>query len=155
MSVAPGERVPRHRLIRNLINENDFEKADTEIRIFNKDFGADGPVHRYKVNLMVARAKHTPGLLEEDRIVLLKKAQELAVAGVARYPNNKNMLSAYCELGIEYYRKTGDFSFYDLSMIELKRAEDRAGDPELSRIVLKYERRFGGQQSRRSQISPD
>jgi hypothetical protein len=63
MSVAPGERVPRHRLIRNLIQQGDFEKADTEIGIFNKDFGADGPVFRYRVNLMVARAKRTPGIL--------------------------------------------------------------------------------------------
>jgi hypothetical protein len=62
--VAPGERVPRHRLIRNLIESGAFEKAETEIRIFNKDFGPDGPVHRYRVNLMVSRATRMLGILE-------------------------------------------------------------------------------------------
>ena len=31
--------MPRHRLIRNLIKMDAFEKAETEIRIFEKDFG--------------------------------------------------------------------------------------------------------------------
>ena len=44
MSVAPGERIPRHRLIRNLIDDLDFDQAETEIRIFENDFGRDGPV---------------------------------------------------------------------------------------------------------------
>src|SRR5579862_5314930 len=32
VSAVPGERVPRHRLIRNLVNMGEFEKADSEIR---------------------------------------------------------------------------------------------------------------------------
>lgn len=144
MSVAPGERVPRHRLIRNLIDEGAFDKAETEIRIFSKDFGTDGPVHRYKVNLMVARATRTPGILEEDRVAILEQAQELAVAGVDRYPNNKNMLSAYVELGIAYYKKTGRFDFFDDAMEKMKIAEERNGDPEISKTILRFERRMAG-----------
>lgn len=86
ISMAPGERVPRHRLIRNLIDQGEFEKAETEIRVFNYDFGSDGPVHRYKIKLMTARATRAPGLLEEDRIVILEQAQELASSGVAKFP---------------------------------------------------------------------
>ena len=144
MSVAPGERVPRHRLIRNLIDEGAFDKAETEIRIFSKDFGTDGPVHRYKVNLMVARANRTPGILEEDRIAILEQAQELAVMGAEKFPNNKNILSAYVELGIAYYKRTGRFSFFDDAMGKLKLAEERNGDPEISKTILKYERRMAG-----------
>jgi SIR2-like domain len=113
MSNAPGERVPRHRLIRNLIDQGLFEKAETEIRLFNKDFGRDGPVHRYKIKLLVQRAVRSPGLLDEDRIAILEEAHSLAVQGVSRYPINKNILSAYAELGIEYYRKTGSYAFFD------------------------------------------
>jgi len=36
MSIAPGERVPRHRLIRNLIDMGEFEKAESEIRILKR-----------------------------------------------------------------------------------------------------------------------
>ena len=53
VSVATGERVPRHRLIRNLIDLNKFDEAQTEIRIFENDFKrSDGPVTRYKINLL-------------------------------------------------------------------------------------------------------
>ena len=145
MSVAPGERVPRHRLIRNLIETGAFEKAETEIRIFTKDFGPDGPVHRYKVNLMVARAMRTPGILEEDRIAILRQAQEFAVAGCERYPNNKSMLSAYAELGIAYYKKTASLAYFDEAMAKLKEAEERNADPEITKRIVRYERRMAGQ----------
>ncbi|WP_210210921.1 SIR2 family protein [Rhizobium leguminosarum] len=155
MSVAPGERVPRHRLIRNLIDQGDFEKAETEIRIFQKDFGQEGPLHRYKVNLMVARAKKTPGILEEDRIALLEQAQQLAVAGIDRYQHNKNMLSAYADLGIEYYKKTGSLSFFDDAMVRMKEAEDNLGDPEVSKMIARYERRIAGRMSEVDDETPD
>ncbi|MHC2390839.1 hypothetical protein ACVMFA_009515 [Bradyrhizobium liaoningense] len=145
MSIAPGERVPRHRLIRNLIEQGQFEKAETEIRIFNKDFGADGPVFRYRVNLMVARARRTPGILDEDRIAILEQARELAVVGVERYSNRKDMLTAYGELGIEYYRRTGKYTIYDDAMKKLRDAEDRLGDPDISKILIRFERRIAGQ----------
>ena len=130
MSVAPGERVPRHRLIRNLIKMDAFEKAETEIRIFEKDFGVDGPVFRYKVNLMVARAVRAPGILEEDRIAILEQARDLAKAGVERFPYYHSMMAAYADLGIEYFRKTGKYNIYDDALAKLKTAEDRSGIPK-------------------------
>ena len=48
ISVAPGERVPRHRLIRNLIDMGESDPAETEIRVFEKDFNRDGPVARFQ-----------------------------------------------------------------------------------------------------------
>ncbi|ABF64057.1 hypothetical protein TM1040_1324 [Ruegeria sp. TM1040] len=147
ISMAPGERVPRHRLIRNLIDQGEFEKAETEIRVFNFDFGSDGPVHRYKIKLMVARAARAPGLLDEDRIVILEQAQELASTGIARFPNNKSILSAYAELGLEYLRRTGSYSFFDASMDELKAAEGRLGDPDITAMISRFERRAAGSEA--------
>ncbi|RWF58224.1 MAG: hypothetical protein EOS50_03860 [Mesorhizobium sp.] len=144
ISNAPGERVPRHRLIRNLIDQGAFEKAETEIRLFGKDFGSDGPVHRYKIRLMVARAVHTPGILEGDRIAILEQANTLAVSGVERYAHNKNILSAYAELGIEYYKRTGSYEIYNEAINQLKIAEERLGDPDISSIISRYERRLAG-----------
>jgi len=143
MSVAPGERVPRHRLIRNLIEDGEFEKAETEIRIFNNDFGQDGPVHRYKVNLMVARATRTPGILEEDRIAILEQAHELAVVGAEKYPN-RHMLAAYADLGLIYYKKTGKLEYYDDALDRMKRVEEFNGDSEIGRTISRYERRLAG-----------
>lgn len=67
MSIAPRERVPRHRLIRNLIELEQFDPADAEIRLFENDFKPDGPLVRYKINLATERAVRSRGLLHEDR----------------------------------------------------------------------------------------
>ncbi len=144
VSTAPGERVPRHRLIRNLIDQGQFEKAETEIRLFNKDFGLDGPVHRYKIRLMVARATQTPGILREDRLAYFQQAHELATAGLNRYQNNKLILSAFGDLGIEYYRMTGEYAYYDEAIKRLREAEEYLGDPEIGLIVTRLDRRIGG-----------
>ncbi|MER9668220.1 SIR2 family protein [Mesorhizobium sp. M0203] len=144
MSNAPGERVPRHRLLRNLIEQGHFEKAETEIRLFNKDFGSDGPVHRYKIKLMIERATRAPDLLEEDRVAILEQAYGLAVSGVARFANNKNILRTFAELGIEYYKRTGRHSYYNEAIGCLQAAEDRLGDPEISMIIARFNRRIAG-----------
>lgn len=145
ISIAPGERVPRHRLIRNLIDLGQFEKAETEIRIFDHDFRTDGAVMRYKVSLLTARAIHTPGILEEDRLAILNEAKERALQALARFPDHKYIHSAHCELGIEIYKRTKDFSVYDFAMTELKKAEERVGDPELSKLIARFERQISGQ----------
>lgn len=144
ISNAPGERVPRHRLIRNLIEQSAFDKAELEIRVFNKDFGSDGPVHRYKIALMTARAVHTSGIMEEDRIAILEQARELAALGVDRYPNNKSILAAYAELGVEYFKRTGKYIFYDEAISHLKSARDRLCDPDINSIIVRYERLLAG-----------
>jgi len=142
MSIAPGERVPRHRLIRNLIDLGEFEKAESEIRIFEKDFRKDGPVVRYRILLMIARATLTPDLLREDRIAILTLARELAVTAVNQYGSNKAVLGAYCEVGIEIFKFTGDLSTYDAAMNHLRKAEVRLGDPDITRMIVRYERRL-------------
>lgn len=145
MSVAPGERVPRHRLIRNLISLGDYEQADTEIRIFEKDFHRDGPVARYKVTLLTARAINAPGLMEEDRVAILSQAANLAAASAQRYPGNKNVLAAYCEVGVELFKRTGSADVFDAAIVELKAAEPRLGDPDVSRMISRYERSIAGE----------
>lgn len=145
MSIAPAERVPRHRLIRNLIDLGEFEVAESEIRIFEKDFRRDGPVVRYRILLMIARATETPGLMKEDRLVILEQARELAVAACDQFANNKTVLGAYCELGVETFKISGKADVYDAAMEKLKKAEGRLGDPDITKMVIRYQRRLSGQ----------
>jgi len=142
MSIAPGERVPRHRLIRNLISIGEFEKADTEIRIYEKDFKREAPIDRYKVLLLIARATETKGLLKEDRMVILETAQELAAAAAERYEGNKYVLGAYCEVGVHAFKLNGSHKIFDEAMDVLRKAENRLGDPDITRMVARYERRL-------------
>ena len=142
ISVAPGERVPRHRLIRNLIDLERFEQAEAEIRLFSKDFQEDGPVFRYRIILALERARRAPGLLEEDRLVILNRARDLAINGVRRFSGNKSMLSTYCEVGLEMYRRTKDTGTFDDAIAKMKQAEEYVGDPDISRQIAYYERRM-------------
>ena len=145
ISIAPGERLPRHRLIRNLIDMGEFEKAETEIRLFENDFRrTDGPVFRYKISLLLARAEKTRGILEEDRLAILMQARDLAIFGTERYKDDKNMLRTYCDVGVAFFKRAGQFETYNAAIGEMKAAEERIGDPEITRLVAYYERIISG-----------
>jgi hypothetical protein len=126
------------------IDMGEFEKAETEIRIFEKDFGRDGPVARYKVALLVARAKTSAGIMEEDRLAILDQARALAITSIKRFPFNKSLLIVYCDVAIEVYRRPGDSGVYDDAMFELRAAEERIGDPDIPRLIARYESRMRG-----------
>lgn len=151
ISKAPGERVPRHRLIRYLIDVNELEKAETEIRLFENDFGADGPLERFKIILLIARADRAKGLLSEDRMAILEMARDKAIRAVERYKNNKNILKTYCDVGLEILKKTKDSSAFDDAMLKLRNAEIRLGDPEITSSLIYFERQFSHIQSQSSE----
>jgi hypothetical protein len=155
MSIAPGERVPRHRLIRNLISIGEFEKADTEIRIYEKDFKREAPVDRYKIQLLIARATETKGLLMEDRMVILDQARELAAAAAERYEGNKYVLGAYCEVGVHAFKLSGSHEIFDEAMAVLRKAESRLGDPDIVKMVIRYERRLSAHEISITDSEPD
>lgn len=155
LSIAPGERVPRHRLIRNLIALGEFEKAETEIRIYQKDFKREAPIDRYKILLLIARATETKGLQTSDRRVILEQARELASASAERYDGNKHVLGAYCEVGVHAFKLTGSHKIFDEAMIVLRKAESRLGDPDITRMVVRYERRLSAQEISVTESDPD
>ncbi len=142
MSVVPGERVPRHKLIRNLIRMGDFEGAATEIRIFEADFREDGPVTRYKIDLMVARAESSPGLMREDRVAILQDATEFAEHALSKFGDNKYVLNAYANAGLAWYRFTADTGVFDSALDSLRAAEERTADPEISTMIARLSRTF-------------
>lgn len=145
ISVAPGERVPRHRLIRNLIASGDYDRAETEIRVFESDFTLDGPVYRYKIDLVTARASKSPGLMLEDRVKILEDGRDLALRAMNRFALHKSLLTAYAELGLEYYRILGSFEVFDDAMNKLRDAEEKLGDPEVSRTISRLAQRIQGE----------
>lgn len=145
ISIAPGERVPRHRLIRNLIDMGEFDRAETEIRIFEKDFGHDVPVIRYRIMLLMRRAIESPGLMQEDRIAILHEAKDKALQTINRIPEHKLVLSTYADVGVELSRLCADYSVFDDAIRLLKQAEQNIGDPEISNIIRKKERLIAGQ----------
>jgi hypothetical protein len=142
ISVAPGERVPRHRLITNLIELGHFDAADTEIKVFGADFRLDAPTTRYQITLATARAVRSKGLMQEDRIALLGKAGELGAAAAARFRDVKGVLAAYCEVGIETAKLAGRRDVFDRAIAALRKTEERVGDPDIARTIARLERRM-------------
>ncbi|WP_313222784.1 SIR2 family protein [Pseudoxanthomonas mexicana] len=142
MSVVPGERVPRHRLIRNLIRLGEFEEAATEIRIFESDFREEGPIARYKIDLMLARAEHSPGILDEDRVAILREATAYASTAISRFGDNKYVLNAYAQVGVRWFKYTGKPDVFDAALDLLREAEERLADPEISSMITRATRVF-------------
>lgn len=142
LSIAPRERVPRHRLIRNLIALQKYDDADTEIRIFEKDFKLDGPAARYKIDSATNRALYSPKLMHEDRVVLIDKAKNMANGLLDRYRFNKGVIASFCELGIAIAKISGDPAPFEHGITLLKLAEDHTSDPDISRLISRLERKM-------------
>lgn len=142
ISVAPGQRVPRHRLIRNLIRAGRFEQAQTEIRIFDKDFKLDGPAARYDIELSTARALRTPGIMPEDRIAILQEARAKARAAIGKFQFVVRVYVAYCEVGMALFDFSGDATAFDEAISAFKEAEARIADPLATQHIREFEQRF-------------
>jgi SIR2-like domain len=140
VSLLPGQRVPRHRLIRNLTDMGHYDQAQTEIRVFESDFKIDAPVTRMKIELLVARATETVGILTEDRLTILGQARDLAILGIQRHSHASAVFGAYCNVGLNILRFGGGRSTFDDAMAKLKSAQERLADPDIGSIVRRYER---------------
>ena len=141
VSLAPRQRVPRHRLITNLIRMGEFEAAEAEIRLFEKELRPDGPVRRYKVELLLERARSAIGIMDEDRGSMVLEAVRLAEAGIAQFRDDKNMYRVFLEAGVAYLRYVPDRSIFDRAMQRAESAYERILDPELGRIIRVFRRR--------------
>lgn len=142
ISVAPRERVPRHRLIANLIRHGDFTNAETEIRVFENDLGADGPVRRYKVRLLIERAISTTGLMPEDKASMLNDAYAASSRIVEREPLSRQCLQLHADVCLELFRVTGDYVFVDEALEKMKSAERELADPDITKAISRFEQRI-------------
>ncbi|WP_420860332.1 SIR2 family protein [Algirhabdus cladophorae] len=141
ISVAPKERVPRHRLINNLIRCGNFSDAETEIRVFENDLRADGPVKRYKVRLLLERAVSTVGLMIEDKAAMLNDAYSASSSILSGDKFHRQNLQLHADVCLELYRVSGDYGFVDEVLDAMKYAEREVGDPDITRAIQRFERR--------------
>jgi len=100
-SLAPGERIPWHRLIRELLNEDDYETTEYVIRDAEAAVGVDAPIARFKIRLIVARAKHTKGISRPDRLAMLRHAYEQASRNAEFDRFDKYSFSVLCDVAVE------------------------------------------------------
>lgn len=144
MSVAPSQRVPRHRLIHNLIysgDTGDLERAANEIRIFEKDLRRDAPIVRFKALLGVERARTVAGLMTEDRVAILREAITVVETGLARWPADKSLHTVRCNAGLEILKLSGKWDAFDAAIAGLENARDEYLDPEMPKMIGRFKLR--------------
>lgn len=132
MSVAPGERIPRHRLISKLLHLGDLEAAEQEIRSAENACGYDSPLNRFKVRLAIRRAEITAGVLPEDRKAMLLEAERLARSGIRRNRADKYAYISLGEVAAAMAELTEDVTMLDLVLEDLQEATSTLLDPQLS-----------------------
>jgi hypothetical protein len=131
IQLAPGERVPRQRLIRTLLRRREIEAAAQALREAEENVDLDPLISRYKVRLALLRAQATQGILEEDRHAMLLDAQRLALDGIDSFPNSKFSYQIYGDVGVAMARRYGDTQMLDDAIAQMEEAALILLDPEL------------------------
>jgi GTPase SAR1 family protein/NAD-dependent SIR2 family protein deacetylase len=138
--IAPGERIPWHRLIRELLNEGDFETTEYIIRDAETAVGVDAPISRFKIRLIVARALKSVGISKPDRLAMLRHAYEQAMKNTERNYLDKYSYSVLCDVGIEIANMAGGAYHLDEAIKHMRSATGRILDPEMDTRLHLYER---------------
>ena len=137
--VAPAERIPWHRLIRELINAEGIDDAEYAIRHAEAAVSRDAPIDRYKVRLMVLRAERTKRISDADRVALLRKAYEVAMTNVERYHWDKYSYRTVCDVAVELVRRGESPYILDEAIKKLAQAAERILDPDMNRDLRMFQ----------------
>ena len=142
IEVAPGERIPWHRLIRELLQERNLDETEYTIREAEEAAGSDAPIDRYRVRLLVVRARHTEGISNEDRTALLRKAYELAQNNIERHRWDKFSYYTLCDVACALIQH-GESSYLLEEAIALSQeAVDQILDPDMGQRIEEYARSY-------------
>jgi GTPase SAR1 family protein len=139
IEVAPGERIPWHRLIRELLNEGTSEEIEYVIRNAETAVGNDAPIARYKVRLLVNRAKTTQGISRQDRVALLRKAYELASRNIGYFSWDKYSFRELCEVAVLLVQRGESPYILDEAIAKMRVAADRILDPDMAKELHRFE----------------
>ena len=138
IEIAPGERIPWHRLIRELLQEGNLDETEYTIRNAEYAAGSDAPIDRYKVRLLIVRARRTEGISGIDRTALLRKAYELALNNIDRHKRDKYSYYTLCDVACELIRHGESTYLLDEAVARSQEASDRILDPEMTRRIDEY-----------------
>jgi GTPase SAR1 family protein len=133
ISVVPGERTPRRRLIRLFLNQNDLGEAERAVAVSQRELGPDNIIDRYRAVLAMRRSEQLEGLLDEDRLAMLLEAERLARGCIAKQPYDRYNYRALSDVGIAIATRFSDVRVLDATIEMMKGAEADIGDPEFAR----------------------
>ena len=138
IELAPGERIPWHRLIRELLQEGNLDETEYTIRNAEEAAGADAPIDRYKVRLLIVRARRTEGISNIDRTALLRRAYEMAMKNIDRHKWDKYGYYTLCDVACELIQHGESTYLLDEAIARSEEASDRILDPDMTRRIEEY-----------------
>ncbi|MBR0757206.1 SIR2 family protein [Bradyrhizobium jicamae] len=139
VSIVPAERIPWHRLIRERLDQNDIVETEYLIRDAAEAAGADSPIDRYRVRLLVLRSSETPGISLGDRLALLRKAFELATTNIDRHKLDKYSYRELCHVAIELNKRGENAAYMDEAIARMREGCALIMDPDLDRMLQRFE----------------
>jgi hypothetical protein len=84
---------------------------------------------------------------DKSRLTILREANELAQASIARYNPNRTVHVANCEVALAWFELTDDFSLFVEAVQNFKQAEQKFADPEMTSAIRRIERKASAVQS--------
>ena len=148
VNTVPGERVPRHRLVRNLIRQGQFGDAELAI-VDSRDMNInDSVIHRYDVQLNVAKAEKLEFLGVQDRLNLLDTAVSKATKSLSRRGDDMYNYENYCRASLALAQNGGGIDEFEIALQKLKDAHQVLGDPLMVRWIGRYESELARLRSR-------
>lgn len=137
--VVPGERVPRHRLIRNLIRAEDFGEAELAISEARELGINDSVIHRYDVQLDIERADKLQFLGTVDKLNLLETAVSKATRSLARRPDDMYNYESLCRASLALAQNGGKLEEFEAALQILKDGYANLRDELMTEWIGKYE----------------
>lgn len=137
--LLPGESIPRHRLIRNLIDQDRLDDAGRAINEATESVRMNPVLARYQVLLLIRRADLTDGLMNEDRVALLLDAEGRAASNLSRYPTDMHSYRIYGDVALAIARRTGDGRYLQKALEAFARAQSTILDPEFAEMRRRVE----------------
>jgi hypothetical protein len=139
INIAPAERIPWHRLIRTLLEDDALEDVEYVIRNAIEAVGSDAPLDRYSVRLLVARADKTQGISGGDRLALLRRAYEVADKNIRRHSYDKHSYKTLCDVAVNLVRRGETPHVLDEAILKMREGSELILDPEMLQQIRRYE----------------
>jgi hypothetical protein len=139
IDTVPAERTPRRRLVRLFLQDGNLVEADRAIGNFRRDVGEDNIINRYRAILSMRRADVLEGILEEDRVALLRDAERIARQCIDYHPYDRFNYRTLGDVAVAFGRRTGDASVLQETIEMMKAVEGDIQDPDVARDRRSFE----------------
>lgn len=131
IALAPGERIPRHRIISRFLQLGELESMEEELNSAVETVHLDPPLARYRVLLLMKRAQMTPGILDEDRAAILLQAHTLALESIRRFKNDPYGWIALGDVSLKYAEITRSTHLLEEAIEGIDSAYSELREPNL------------------------